>query len=411
MSDPTAVIAQAVPTEATTAASAASAAAPDPRVVARQRMREAVFAPFRGLEGRFGIAVKDLGSGETVLLNESIVFQAASLYKLPVMYEVFKLREDGLLSFREEMTISPEDAAMDLGSLPWPIGTRITVGTALERMVTISDNSGAFMLARKAGAGRINDDVAELGLDFTSIRGERLSTTAGDMLRLLELIARGKAVDAETSAEMVHLMARQQIRDRIPLLLPPEVTVANKTGNWEAAIHDVGIVYAPRATIAIAFLSDGVVDHEGVYNAMARAARNLYELAEDTGFDTRPEPTLPPATTGSYEAQPRLPPPTPTRVPATRPPATAIPPSAVPPTRAPVQAAPTSTPVPATPTARRAAPTATAAPAAPTAASKEPRPIQAPKPEGKPERKPEEKPTVPPLIKPSGAPDVIIPSQ
>ena len=305
--DPPAAIADAVPQlEAT--ADTPSAPPPDPRVVAQQRLREAVFAPFRGLAGRFGIAVKDLGSGQTVLLNEALSFQAASLYKLPVMYEVFKLREWGLLTFREELTIGAEDAAMDLGSLPWPVGTRLTVGTALERMVTLSDNTTAFMLARKVGAWRINEDVVDLGMFQTSVRGGNLATSAADMLNLLELIARGKAIDEESSAEMVHLMARQQIRDRIPMLMPPEATVANKTGNWEQAVHDVAIVYAPRATFIMALLSDGIADQEGVNWAMARAARNVYDLVGERDFETQAMPPLPPSSSASYAVAVKLPP-------------------------------------------------------------------------------------------------------
>ena len=45
--------------------------------------------------------------------------------------------------------------------------------------------------------------------------------------RLLEIIARGEALSPQTSAEMVHLMARQQVRNRIPVLIPDEATVAN----------------------------------------------------------------------------------------------------------------------------------------------------------------------------------------
>ena len=57
------------------------------------RLREAVFGPFRSVHGRFGIVVKDLATGYEVRLNDHYSFQAASLYKLPVMYEVFKLRD------------------------------------------------------------------------------------------------------------------------------------------------------------------------------------------------------------------------------------------------------------------------------------------------------------------------------
>ena len=315
-------VAEAIPLAEAEAPPQAAAAPPqDPRVVAQLRLREAVFAPFRGLGGIFGIAVKDLGSGMTVYHNETFPFQAASLFKLPVMYEVFKARESGLLTFREELTIGPEDAAMDLGSLAWPVGTRITVGTALERMITLSDNSSAFMLIRRVGTWRVNEDALELGMNQTYIRGDDLSTSALDMLRLLESIATGQAVDADSSAEMVQLMARQQVRNRIPALLPPEVTVANKTGNWEAAVHDVAIVYTPRATLAIVFLSDRVTDADAVNDAMGLAALNLYYLLSDPIFATRPSPPLPSMSTAGYAAAPR--PPAAPYVAPTRPPAPA----------------------------------------------------------------------------------------
>lgn len=296
-----------VPVQATEAPLAPSAPTPDPRVVNAQRLREAVFAPFRGVPGRFGIAVKDLATGQQVLLNEHFPFQSASLYKLPVMYEVFKLRDLDFFALDEELTIGPDDAAMDLGSLPWPIGTRITIGTALERMVSISDNSGAYMLTKKVSSARINEDMLALGLDRTHIRGEDIQTSAYDMARLLEVIARGQAVSPSTSAEMVHLMARQQVRNRIPLLLPADAIVANKTGNWEGAAHDVAIVYGPGSTVVIAFLSDGITDFDELYLAMATAAANVYNLVNDPAFESRADPALPRNEVASYAAPAKVP--------------------------------------------------------------------------------------------------------
>ena len=149
--------------------------------------------------------------------------------------------------------------------------------------------------------------MLSLGLLHTHIRGEDLQTSAYDMARLLEIIARGEALSAETSAEMVHLMARQQVRNRIPVLMPPEATVANKTGNWEAAAHDVAIVYGPRSTFVIALLSDGIADFDGLYLAMATAARNVYDLANDPSFGSSASPALPRSLVASYQVPVRLP--------------------------------------------------------------------------------------------------------
>ena len=94
-----------IPVQATQAPPAPAAPTPDPVVVNAAKLREAVFAPFRGLQGRFGIYVKDLATGQIVAHNESYPFQSASLYKLPVMYEVFKLRDLDLFKLNEEIQV------------------------------------------------------------------------------------------------------------------------------------------------------------------------------------------------------------------------------------------------------------------------------------------------------------------
>jgi beta-lactamase class A len=258
-----------------------------------ERLREAALTPFRDLTGEFGIAVKDLGSGQTVLLNESRTFPAASLYKLPVMYEVYRLRSAGELSFDETLVMTWQDAAFDMGSPPWPIGTQIGLGAALEVMITLSDNSSAIMLTRRVDVARLNQETERLGLGQTHVRLDDLVTSPRDMLSFLELLAGERVLDSATSSEMIRLLMRQQVRDRIPALLPEEAIAANKTGDWEDATHDVGLVFGPRATLALAFLSEGIDDRAAVHSAIARATRDLYDLVNDPSFATQPHPLTP----------------------------------------------------------------------------------------------------------------------
>ena len=53
-----------VPAQAIQATLAPSEPTPDPRVVNEQKIREAVFAPFREVRGRYGIFVKELSTGQ-----------------------------------------------------------------------------------------------------------------------------------------------------------------------------------------------------------------------------------------------------------------------------------------------------------------------------------------------------------
>ncbi|MFN0074103.1 MAG: serine hydrolase [Chloroflexota bacterium] len=290
------------PTAGTPAGPVVAAGALDPMLA----LAEAIQREIGGSSGRFGIAIKDLGSGQTLVMNDKMSFSAASLFKLPVMYEVFRQRQIGNINFDAELVVTDAVAQYDLGTLAWPVGTRVTVGTALERMITASDNVSAVMLLSLVGANQINQEMAALGLESTSIGGSRLTTSARDMMTLMEMITTGKAIDEKTSAEMLHLMRRQLVRNRIPALLPPETPVGNKTGNWEEFAHDVGMVFSPRSTFAIAVLTQGAGEADSAHATIARIARMTYDQFNRPELMTSPL-RMPLETAPTYASAPRIP--------------------------------------------------------------------------------------------------------
>ncbi|HEY0581746.1 MAG TPA: serine hydrolase [Chloroflexota bacterium] len=268
-----------------------------------------------GVDGHVGLAVKDLASGRGAVLDGDRELQAASLYKLPVLYTVF----DVGLSMGEGLPITDEARTYDAGTLELGTGETLSVAEALERMVVLSDNTSAVMLGSRVGGTRINAEIAALGLDTTHYSLDRMTTSALDMLHLLELVARGKAVSPAASADMVHLLLRQRVNDRLPRLLPEGVQVAHKTGNLPGIVNDVGLLYGPSNTIAVAALVTDTTDEAAAATAIARAA-----LAAYTYFDAQPEepgrPTIPRAPTRSIPPVWREPRPVPTATP-TLPPA------------------------------------------------------------------------------------------
>ncbi len=225
----------------------------------------------------FGIAVKDLATGRGFLINADVEFPAASLFKLPVMFEVFKQNRLGLLSMDEELEITEHYAEYDLGTLDMEVGEKVRLARALERMIMVSDNTSAVMLLDRTGAANVNRDMKDLGLEHTRILAQGLSTSPKDMLLFMEMLALGKGVDPETSQAMVQLLLRQQINDRIPLLLPRGTPVAHKTGNWDGIAHDVGIVFSPRATYVIALLTQDLADVRAGSRALAEVSREVYD--------------------------------------------------------------------------------------------------------------------------------------
>src|SRR5918911_1742395 len=254
-----------------------------PDAVLASRLDQALL----GVDGHIGLAVKDLGSGRGAVLGGQLELPAASLYKLPVLYTVF----DVGLKLTEDLPITDEALSYDAGTMELGSGETLTVAEALERMVALSDNTSAVMLGSRVGAARVNASIAALGMESTHYSLERMTTSAVDMLRLLELIARGNAVSPAASADMLHLLLRQRVNDRLPRLLPANVQVAHKTGNLPGTVNDVGILYGPASTIAIAALVSDTPDEAAAATGIARAALAALTYFDEQAIDQQSEAT------------------------------------------------------------------------------------------------------------------------
>ncbi|MBV9354520.1 MAG: serine hydrolase [Chloroflexi bacterium] len=270
---------------------------------------------FSAVDGNIGVVVKDLGTGRGVTLDGDAEMPSASLFKLPVLYSVF----DAGVPFDDQLLITDAIKAYDLGTLELGPGETLTVAEALERMVTVSDNASAILLADRVGGAQVNNDLANLGLKSTHYGADRLTTSAADMTALLELMARGQAVSPAASADMIHLMLRQRVNDRLPKLLPDEAQVAHKTGNLDGIVNDVGIVYGPHSTFIVSALVSDTRDEAAAADGIARAAQAAY-----TYFEAQPEvaqrPAVPPAPDRPIPPIYREPhPPTPTTAPVVAP--------------------------------------------------------------------------------------------
>jgi beta-lactamase class A len=96
---------------------------------------------------------------------------------------------------------------------------------------------------------------------------------------LLEAIARGKAVDAASSQEMIAILKRQKFNEGIPAGLPAGVEVAHKTGEITTIHHDAAIVFARRPYVLV-ILVRGLADIKQSAALMKDISRELYEATQ-----------------------------------------------------------------------------------------------------------------------------------
>lgn len=207
-----------------------------------------------------GVAVFHMDDGRGAGRNADRVFYAASTFKLAVLYEVERRVSAGELSYDDRIVLTDDAVAEDLGTLERvpvaPDGT-VSIGDALEAMVTLSDNATAVALMRLVSPAAIDDTLRGLGLTTMSVNTERLPTTANDLGLLMRAIVRGDGVAPAQRDHMRTLLLQQTVRDGIPSAVEPGALVGNKTGTWPGTTNDVAFVETAQGTYVIAIVAEG----------------------------------------------------------------------------------------------------------------------------------------------------------
>jgi len=228
-------------------------------------------------DGTYGVALRNLETGETVLINADETFRSASTYKLLVMYEVYRQVAAGELAMDDTITIRPADAVEGDPANGLAVGDTVTVAEALRAMITVSSNSAAYALVRNLGGWHTLARAAgDLGMANTGFDAEYFLTTPADMLTFLVALGRGGLVSEAASNGMLNLLRRQTVNDRIPALLPSWVTVAHKTGELPGVRNDVGIVEVPEGRFALAVFSL-YADEDEATRVIAGVARRAFD--------------------------------------------------------------------------------------------------------------------------------------
>ena len=258
-----------------------------------------VRAPARAI----GVYYRDLTTGDTLTVGAATRFHAASTMKLPVMIQLFRDRDAGLLSlddsiivtntFRSVMDSSPYqlDTKDDSdSSLYKRVGRRASIRELIELMETVSSNLATNLLIAKVDAKRANATAHALGADSILVlrgvedgkayrAGLNNTTTARDLGVLLAAIANGKAASAASCRDMLAILGRQQFNEGIPAGLPAGTRVYHKTG-WigQVVYHDAALVEpAGHGRYVLVVLTGGIQKDEDSYALVRDLSRLVFD--------------------------------------------------------------------------------------------------------------------------------------
>lgn len=214
-------------------------------------------------ESRVGVAFIDPKSGWIFSINGSSEFPAASVAKVPVMAAAYHLADSGLLNLERKVPFHNRDKLGGSGVLQWLRGGRTyTIRNLIRLMIVLSDNTATKLVVDTLGLKRINQYLTNIGLTETIINDPTMlveppalfnnRTTPNDMAKLIEKIYRSKGFSSAAAKEMLSFMRSQKYRWGLWRGVPPGTTIANKTGNLEGILNDVGIIYTKKGNYILA---------------------------------------------------------------------------------------------------------------------------------------------------------------
>jgi beta-lactamase class A len=258
-------------------------------------------------KGKVAIAVKHLVTGESYVLNADEPMPTASLIKVAVMVETYEQALEGKVRLTDMVTLHDADKVPGSGILTdhFSDGTTFSLRDAVRLMIAVSDNTATNLVLDRVGIREVNKRMESLGLpntklnaksfrgSTTSVAPERTkrfglgSTTAREMVTLMEMIQTGEIVNPACRQIMLNHLKKCDDKDRFTRLVPAGTVVAHKTGSVNDARTDAGIIYMEGGPVALCVLTAENQDRtwrpDNAGNLLcARAAKEVFDYFTKT---------------------------------------------------------------------------------------------------------------------------------
>lgn len=248
-------------------------------------------------DANVSVILKEVNGPTLVTINPTTIFHAASTIKLPILFTALSLRDKGLLSFDEKITLNKSDIVGGCGALKLiSPGNNIPILDLLKLMICMSDNTATNMLIERIGIDVINSEMAKLGLKDTYLARKLMiscqttfsKTSANDLVILFTNFTNEGPLSQEALKLGCDILINQQLNNLISRdwylcgycgtfigtdnnckkcgtwtgnISAHPLPFYHKTGSIVGLEHDAGILNLVDKSYILAILSNGHDDN------------------------------------------------------------------------------------------------------------------------------------------------------
>ena len=240
----------------------------------RRKIQETVDNRLRN----YSVYIKDFTSDFAIGINETVIFTAASVNKVPIIAALYYYAEKGEIDLDERVTIQARDIQdFGTGSIRYdPPGSVYSLKTLAKLAIEQSDNTAGYVLGNyTVGIDKVQSLMNQWGLIQTDMINNKTSNR--DIAVLFEKTYKGGITNAASTQEVLAFFKDTDFEDRLPALLPKTITVYHKIGNEIAVMHDAGIVTDGKTTYYIGVFTNDITDEEETKKIIAEISKLVYE--------------------------------------------------------------------------------------------------------------------------------------
>lgn len=276
-----------------------------PTYAQKQAIRKALIEIIAGKSLKLGLGVYDFTTGQSFFFNGNQRFPMQSVYKLPIVLAVLERVDQRACSLSDTLTIQLQTLSPDTWSPlreDFPNGTSLPLSRLIQYVIVQSDNNASDILLDRTGGPdsvqnylhkkgvkgiRIKNSEREIQSSW-SIQFDNWATPKG-MIELLKHFGKKELLHPESQNFLWETMSHISTGS-IKKYLPPEVTVARKTGysgrnerGIIAAINDVGImqVTRDRQIAYVILITDSYETTDTNYDLIARIGAALFRIFQN----------------------------------------------------------------------------------------------------------------------------------
>jgi beta-lactamase class A len=274
------------------------------RAVLRRKLGAEIEKIAGSHDGVMGVAIKDLTTGEEILINDQLTFPTGSSIKIPILIELHKQAAEGKYKLTDQRWVERQDKVGGSGVIInfGDHTSQLSLSDLATLMIVLSDNTATNMLIDQVGMANVNRMMDGLGLkqirlrrkmidQAASARGDENTATPREAMALMEKLYRGQVVNKQLSDDALKILKIRK-NSPIPRLLPDSVEIANKPGGIEGVACDWAVIYVPNRPYAIAVMTNyNGPNGEAADDAIAKISKLAYDyfarMSRSTGYGAR----------------------------------------------------------------------------------------------------------------------------